>query len=200
MVSTQFYSTGNVELESTYFSDEYRGFLGDYAAILVYPKSSITSEIVTASVTVTDILGASYNFEQSAALIWGDTPLAATPAEYKSTNEGVDSSYSICRVTVTCSADVTATINWKSGGESNYDYGIIGQLNTALGLSSTADTTYTATTKGSGSTSSSASDYYVDGTTTITIPSGGAWFDIKYIKDSSNSYGSDMFAFAVRID
>lgn len=116
---------------------------------------------------------------------------------YESTNKGIQSSYSICRVQFQSSSDKDVVFECINYAETNYDYGIISQPDQALSLSSTNDNDSTPAKvakcfKGYSTTSIQ--------TVTITIPAGGCFIDIKYRKDGSVDNGYDKFQFRIRED
>lgn len=202
-LSFNWFSSGALEISSS-SSNTYRQFNGEYSVYVAYPRSSSSGGSPgsdgSMSVSVQNISGAQYNFEETTIKVFAGNAPDAYTNYYSSTNQGVNNSYSICRVYLNCPVSSVATIYCYNGGEKNYDYGIIGNLNQALSLSSSADSNYAYNTKSIGSSSSSTSDYNESRTIYMEIPSGGGWFDIKYIKDSSNSYGDDTFTFSVEIN
>lgn len=203
-LSFNWFSSEAFEISSS-SSNAYRQFNGEYMVYVAYPRSSSSSGSYSSSdgsmsISVQNISGAQYNFKQTAPLFIESNIPDVYTNYYSSTNQSVNNSYSICRVYLNCPVSSVATIFCKCGGERNYDYGIIGNLNQALSLSSSADSNYAADTKSIGSESSSDSNYNEMSIIDMEIPSGGGWFDIKYIKDSSNSYGDDTFTFRVELD
>lgn len=127
--------------------------------------------------SISSVSGASYGFTYT------------SDGYYTSTNAGVDSSYSICKVTVSgmTSASIL-TLSCISYGESNYDFGVIGKLDTELSTTYTDDeNNILKSFKGL----SSASTVEVS----IEIPAGSHYFYIKYRKDSSQSSYGDYFKF-----
>jgi hypothetical protein len=101
----------------------------------------------------------------------------------------MNSTYSKCRITVSSGIETTLTIVSNVRGESGYDYGIIGLLDTALASSYTADNSYTAKI-----TNAATSTYT---TTTLTIPGDNAehFVEIKYRKDGSVHTTQDRMRF-----
>lgn len=111
---------------------------------------------------------------------------------YESTNKGVNSSFSLCRVQlnlVNTSNIIFTCINYA---ESNYDYGVLGKLDTALSTTTNTDSTYEKSFKGS---SQSETQVY----TYTSIATGEHFIDVKYIKDSSQSSGNDSLQFKIEI-
>ena len=111
---------------------------------------------------------------------------------YESTNKGVDGSLSLCRVKlnlINTSNIVFTCINYA---ESNYDYGVLGKLDTALNTTTNTDSTYEKSFKGS---SQSGTQTY----TYTSVAMGEHFIDVKYVKDSSQSAGNDSFQFKIEI-
>lgn len=108
----------------------------------------------------------------------------------QNTNQGINYSYSLIRFVMDCSdtsKNMYAKVWYEQSTESNYDYAIIGQPEVALAASYEVDNSYTATTKGQTS-----------GSILVDLGTGGdGWFDIKFVKDQSDSNGSDTFKFHV---
>lgn len=111
---------------------------------------------------------------------------------YESTNKGVDGSLSLCRVKlnlINTSNIVFTCINYA---ESNYDYGVLGKLDTALNTTTNTDSTYEKSFKGSSQSGTQTYTY-----TSVTM--GEHFIDVKYVKDGSQSSGNDSFQFKIEI-
>lgn len=111
---------------------------------------------------------------------------------YESTNKGVDSSLSLCRVKlnlVNTSNIVFTCINYA---ESNYDYGVLGKLDTALNNVTNTDSTYEKSFKGNSQSETQTYTY-------TSVAMGEHFIDVKYIKDGSQSSGNDSFQFKIEI-
>ena len=108
---------------------------------------------------------------------------------YESSNNGVNNSYSLCRVNFTANAGTTVTFYVINYAESNYDFGIFSNLNTKLSSSYTEDTSNVYRSfKGSSSSSEQTVSYNI-------TSSGTHYIYIKYRKDSSNSPYNDSLQF-----
>ena len=107
---------------------------------------------------------------------------------YTSQNAGVHSSYSYGGFKFNFTQSTTITIRCISYGETEHDYGIVSNLDTALEMSNTADTTGV---KKAFSGENESSSSYVD--LTMTVPSGNHYITFKYIKDSSVHKNGDYF-------
>lgn len=128
--------------------------------------------------TVTSISGASYGFSLNSS------------GYYESTNKGVNNSYSLCRVNFNIPSSTTVYFDCINYAESNYDYGLIGKLDTALGLNASADSSVTKNFKGSSSASVQ--------TVSMSISAGTHYVDVKFIKDSSQADNNDSLQFKIR--
>lgn len=134
------------------------------------------------SYEVQDVEGATYNF------IMNDEEY------YESTNQSKDSTFSICKVVFNSVGEREITISCISYGESNYDYGIISQLNQVLS-SNTQDDGSTGTTKVLRNFRGTPSLTPVD--LVITIPDGESFMYIKYRKDGSATSLPDSLRFKI---
>lgn len=113
---------------------------------------------------------------------------------YESQCKKIANGYAVCKVVFTGEVERDITLRCISYGESNYDYGIISQVDKTLALSNTDD----------GSTGSAnvlknfkglSSPNPVD--LTITIPAGEHFIYCKYRKDGSGDTGNDSLQFTV---
>lgn len=129
--------------------------------------------------TVEAISGASYGFELN------------SNNYYESKNKGIDNSYAICRVKLNLGTKAKVTFNCINYAEINYDYGLLGNVDTALTLSVSADSNVAKNFKGS---SQSGIQTYI-----YTIEEGEHFIDVKFIKDGSNSNNNDTLQFTVEI-
>lgn len=107
---------------------------------------------------------------------------------YTSQNAGVHNSYSYGGFKFNFTRSTTITIRCISYGEAEHDYGIVSNLDIALEMSNTADTTGV---KKAFSGENESSSSYVD--LTMTVPSGNHYITFKYIKDSSVHKNGDYF-------
>ena len=129
----------------------------------------------------TDVEGAVYNF------IKGDD------SYWVRTNQGVKSSASVCKVVFSMLKDMTVTFHCYNYAESNFDYGIIGKVDTELltEYSSAEYNTDTVAKHFRGSQSATEQTYQ------MTLPAGEHFVYIKYIKDVSQDSNEDMFRFTI---
>lgn len=144
----------------------------------------ITSQLVggTPSMTyeVNSVSGASYGFTLN------------NNDYYESTNQGVSSSVSVCRVNFDLEADALVTISYINYAEATYDYGIFGKVDTALGTSTSTDSSdiYLACSTSAYNTSSVQ-------TVTYTMTAGEHYIDIKYYKDQYTDSNNDSLQFKI---
>ena len=172
-----------IDIANRYFAAGTSGSTVNYTSLVkmfdvrTITCKSFTAEALVPTWTITSKApGASYGFSKT------------SDGYYTSSNAGVANSASVCRVNFTnnTGAAYTVTFNCINYAESNYDYGIIGKINTAL------RPTYTAYTKSfSGSQSSSVQ------TVKLSVPTGTSWVDVKYRKDSSVDRNNDSLKFKI---
>ena len=113
---------------------------------------------------------------------------------YESNNKKKANSWALCKITINAPQAFTLTIPYISSGESNYDYGIFGQLDTELANSSTDDgATNSAKVKLNckGQPSTAVKQVSYD------IPVGEHFIEIKYRKDGSGDQGNDSLQFKI---
>ena len=129
--------------------------------------------------TVEAISGASYGFELN------------SNNYYESKNKGVDNSYAICRVRLNLSTKARVIFHCINYAESNYDYGLLGNVDTALTLNASADSNVAKSFKGSSQSNVQTFIY--------TIEEGEHFIDVKYRKDGSVNNNNDTLQFTVEI-
>jgi hypothetical protein len=115
---------------------------------------------------------------------------------YESTNKGIHSSYSLCKIAVNNSNPdnlVKMTLECINSGENKYDYGILSNIDSTLTQSASADSTNVYKSfKGLSSTEVQEVTY--------TLPSGNHYVYVKFRKDGSGASGNDSLQFKVRFD
>lgn len=113
---------------------------------------------------------------------------------YESQCKKIANGYAVCKVVFTGEAERDITLRCISYGESNYDYGIISQVDKTLTLSNTDDGA-TGSTNVLKNFKGLSSANPVD--LTITIPTGEHFIYCKYRKDSGGDTGNDSLQFTV---
>lgn len=136
---------------------------------------------VDGSFQVVAVDGAAYGFEKQADEYW------------QSTNKGVSSSCSVCKVVFNMNTDGTAVFDCINYAEAKYDYGVIGNVDTELSTTNINDVTSNIAKSFKDSSSSSVQTY------SMVIPSGEHFVYVKYRKDNSKDENDDMFKFKVSI-
>ena len=111
---------------------------------------------------------------------------------YESTNKGIAGSYSLCKLVFNATETKNILkLECINSGESNYDFGILSNIDTTLSLSSNEDSTNVYKSfKGQSSTKP----------VVITYPEatvGEHFIYIKYIKDGGGDSGNDSLQFRV---
>lgn len=141
--------------------------------------NDITNQLVyippTNTYTVTtQVSGASYGFN-----------LNNSTSYYTSTNAGVGNSAAVCRVNFDLETPCLVTIEYINYAQASYDYGLFGQIDTALG------TTYTADSNVYRSCASSSYNLSTVQTVTYEINDGTHFIDIKYRKNNTTNSNND---------
>ena len=178
---------------------------GTNETITIYPSDpqltlatdngvDITSQLVAhggtiQDPTVTTANGASYGFT-----------LNSSTGYYTSANEGVNKSAAVCRVSFNLPVRCLVTINYINYAEATYDFGVFGNIDTAL------NTNYYAAGSGGATITDNdyklacrTSSYNTSSVQTITyeIPSGEHYIDIKYSKDDATSSNNDTLQWKI---
>ena len=131
---------------------------------------------------VEDVSGANYNFILNA------------DEYYESTNQKIQSSYSLCKVTFNIDTETEIAINYINSGESSYDYGIFSQLDKTLSLSNSDDGSSGSTNVKMNCKGDSSLEVR---TITYVIPQGEHVIYLKYRKDGSADSGNDSLQFKI---
>lgn len=163
-------------------------------------SSSIRLSANALDLTATETAGST---SEVSAGSWSNTPwhfgddIPITPEEaydftltsdgyYTSQNAGVANSYAYGGFKFTFTKPTQVKFRCISYGESDYDYGIMSNLDTSLSTDSTADSTGVYHSfKGESSATPQ--------TFSMTIPAGNHYVSFKYIKDGSNDKNGDYF-------
>lgn len=112
---------------------------------------------------------------------------------YESNNNGVNSSYALCKVEFNALFDgCTLVLDCVNYAESNYDFGILSKLDTELSSSSSVDDTSVIEKSFKGNSKPDVQRYQYNN-----ISKGTHFIYIKYRKDSSSSSYNDSFQFKV---
>ena len=162
-----------IQGDSTSYSGTWSSNYATYQSTYPYIKHSTTVDTLAGTLEST-ASGAKYAFTMG------------TDGYYTSGNAGVNSSYSYGKLTFNFDSETVVTLSCISYGESNYDYGIISNLNTALADSATIDT-LNVFHSFKGESSADVKTY------TVTVPAGSHYITFKYYKDSSRHQNGDYF-------
>lgn len=130
--------------------------------------------------TVEAVNGASYGFSLN------------SNGYYESSNKGVDNSASVCKVRLDLVSNSNIVFTCINYAESNYDFGILGKLDTDLTTTFVEDRAYEKSFKGSSQSETQTYTYN-------SVEAGNHFIDVKYRKDRSNSSDNDSFQFKIEI-
>ena len=156
--------------------------------------TDITSQLVQHGGTIPDptvatATGASYGFT-----------LNSSTGYYVSQNTGVNKSAAVCRVSFNIPVRCLVTINYINYAEASYDFGVFGNIDTALNTNYYAAGSNGATiTDTSYKLACNTSSYNTASVQTITyeIPSGQHYIDIKYSKDDATASNNDSLQWKI---
>lgn len=139
--------------------------------------------------TVTTASGATYGFT-----------LNTTTGYYTSANKGVSKSAAVCRVDFDLPVECLVTFEYINYAEATYDFGVFGEIDTALSTSyysagsggaTITDATYRLACNTSAYNSATAK------TLSYTIPAGQHYIYIKYSKDDATDANNDTLQFKI---
>lgn len=113
---------------------------------------------------------------------------------YESTNQGQNNSASVTRVNFELESDCVITFSYINYAEARYDYGIFGNIDTALGTTYSADSNVYL--------SCSTNTYNTADVQTVTyqMSAGSHFIDVKYRKDSSTNSYNDSLQFKISLE
>ena len=145
----------------------------------IYTKTFAIEVVEEAPVsyTVEAVNGASYGFELN------------SNGYYESKNKGKDDSYALCKVVITNPCGKNVYFDCINYAESNYDFGILSEINTTLKLSSSVDTS---------NVKYSFKGKSQSGVQTVAYDGVEGFVYVKFRKDSSSSNNNDTLQFKVR--
>ena len=147
----------------------------------ILPADTDPNPPATSSYTVTEkVSGASYGFALNSS------------GYYESNNKGVDNSAAVCRVNLNLAAKSNITFTCINYAESNYDFGLLGNVDSALSTTNTVDSSVAKSFKGF---SQSGTRMY----TYSNVAAGKHFIDVKFRKDSSASNNNDSLQFKITI-
>ena len=130
---------------------------------------NLIKAVKESSWSVVAISGASYKFALN------------SNGYYESANKSVANSAAMCRVKLEITKPCNVIFKCINYAEANYDYGLLGKLDTAM------STSYS-------DTSTSVQTY-----TYSNVSTGDHFVDVKYIKNSSADSNNDSLQFTVEI-
>lgn len=144
----------------------------------IYSETSVSAEDVLFCYEVSSVSGASYGFSKT------------SDGYYTSNNKAKNSSYAVCKIDFFAREEKTIILNCINYAESNYDYGLISEIDSTLELNYDADSTGVFKSfKGE-----SSPDVIP---LSITVPAGDHFVYVKFIKDGSGNENNDAFKFAI---
>ena len=126
---------------------------------------------------VENVSGAQYNFK------------SISDGYYESTNQGKNNSYALCKLVISNPSKKNVYMLYINSAETDFDFGIVSNLNTTLSLSSNADTNYLH------KCTLSSTEVQV-----LSLGKVEGFYYIKYRKDNTDSAGNDSFRFKIVID
>lgn len=151
--------------------------INDLIAV-VESEETVYDKVLVSTYTVTSVSGASYGFDY-----------IPSTGYWTSTNKNQNSTAAVCKVTIDNPGNKTPRIYFINYAEAGFDYGIIGNKNTTLSTTNTAD----SNVRYSCESNNSSSEQFI----TLSGFGTSGWFYVKYIKDNSMSSNNDNFQFRI---
>lgn len=111
---------------------------------------------------------------------------------YESQNKAKANSYALCKVNISNAIGKKVYFDCINYAESNYDFGILGNVNQELSKSNAVDSTYKKSFKGSSSANVQTVEY--DDAT------GDCFIEVKFRKNNSGDKNNDSLQFKVRFE
>ena len=129
--------------------------------------------------------------------------LNSSTGYYVSNNKGISKTAAVCRVNFSVPVSATITFTFINYAEQGYDFGVFGNIDTALNTNY-----YPAGSSGATISDSSyklacnTSSYNTNSTHTLTysMSAGDHFIDVKYSKDDASDANSDTLQFKVSIE
>ena len=185
MVVTANYDDGTSSIITGYtyqtepLTDEDTEFLISFEYKGKIVSTSIILDIITSYYSVSN-LGGSYGFYENSS------------GYYESNNKGYPNSYALCKIQFSTGTGYIY-LDCINYAESNFDFGIISNIDQTLSGSANADGTYFFSFSGKQSSSVQ--------TVAIPVPDNAEHFiTVKYRKDGSVNTGNDSLQFKVRFE
>ena len=132
----------------------------------------------------------------------GDYGFALSNNYYVSQNKGVSKSAAVCRVNFYVPTTATITFTYINYAEQGYDFGVFGNIDTALSTNYYAAGSNGATiTDSSYARACNTSSYNSSSTQTLTysMSAGEHYIDVKFSKDDASDSNNDTLQFQVSI-
>lgn len=169
---------------------------GSNQTITIYPSDPLVTLITDNGVDVSSQLVShnqgtpSYTVATASGASYGFT-LNSSTGYYVSQNAGQSSSAAVARVTFSLPVRCLVTIKYINYAEATYDYGIFGNIDTALRTTYSTDSNVKLACSTSSQNTSSVQ------TLTYEIDAGSHFIDIKYRKDSYTNENNDNLQFKI---
>lgn len=171
---------------------------GTDQTITIYPTDPILTLALDNGVDITNQLGGSgmpnnsYEVEARSGASYGFT--LNSNGYYESTNQGHSNSAAVTRVSFNLETACVVTFSYINYAEARYDYGIFGNIDTALGTTYSADSNVYL--------SCSTNTYNTADVQMVTyqMSAGSHFIDVKYRKDSSTNSYNDSLQFKVSLE
>lgn len=169
---------------------------GSNQTITIYPSDPLVTLITDNGVDVSSQLVShnqgtpSYTVATASGASYGFT-LNSSTGYYVSQNAGQSNSAAVARVTFSLPVRCLVTIKYINYAEATYDYGIFGNIDTALRTTYSTDSNVKLACSTSSQNTSSVQ------TLTYEIDAGSHFIDIKYRKDSYTNENNDNLQFKI---
>lgn len=132
----------------------------------------------------------------------GDYGFDLSGEYYTSNNTGISKTAAVCRVNLSLPVEATVTFTFINYAEQGYDFGVFGNIDTALNHNYyPAGSSSASISDSSYRLACNTSTYNINSTHTLeyTVEAGEHFIDVKYSKDDASNSNADTLRFKVDI-
>lgn len=178
---------------------------GSNQTVTIYPDDPLVTLILDNGQDISSQLVShagtqpSYTVTTSPVTSYGFN-LNSSTGYYVSTNTGINNSSAVARINFDLPVRCLVTLTYINYAEATYDYGIFGNIDTALSASYPTSEGVVPDTNYKYACIASSANISSEQTITYEIDSGQHFIDVKYTKDQGTSSNNDNLQFKIAIE
>ena len=178
---------------------------GSNQTVTIYPDDPLVTLILDNGQDVSSQLVShtgtqpSYTVTTSSVASYGFN-LNSSTGYYVSTNAGINNSSAVARINFDLPVRCLVTLTYINYAEATYDYGIFGNIDTALSANYPTSEGVVPDTNYKYACVASSANISSEQTITYEIDSGQHFIDVKYTKDQGTSSHNDNLQFKIAIE